>query len=234
MLKQNSKAGSLNRLIEIPAPPKMLFDTKAEFEKHIRCIYDNYGTAGRAFIDIFSRQNRIEKAEEIRNRYISLLQDKAATKQVSSAALILTADELASEWIFQDDQKLTVDDVLPFLRSDIEVNTNIRAHQMIMDWITANSGRFGNQDNRWGKFNHHDGKATCDIIYEQLSKYLRKNKLSIESYVKWAKTTKNIYYDKDGHTAVKVRFKGPDGEELRPRCICIYYEESESNEEIKE
>ena len=231
MLKRNSKAGSLNRLIEIPAPDRMLFTKKKEYTAHIKNIVENYGVAGRAFIDCFARKGRVEKAGRIFSQYVEELENKAANKQVSSAALILTADELASEYVFKDKIKLKVDDILPFLRTDVEVNTNVRAHEMIIDWITANSGKFANKDNRWGKFNSHDGRPTCDIIYEQLSEYLQKKNLSIESYMKWAKTAGHIYCDKDGHTKVKVWFDGPNGERTRPRCVCVYYEDTNPSDD---
>jgi hypothetical protein len=55
-----------------------------------------------------------------------------------AAALILTADQLATDWIFSDDMHLTIEEIKPFLLSKGQVSANERAYDFICDWVRQN------------------------------------------------------------------------------------------------
>lgn len=85
-------------------------------------------------------QERVQKLQEA-------MQDTLKTgdtmdKQTASAALILAADRLAEEWIFQDGIFLQPEDISKYLVSKEAVNQNARALQYLYDFININQSRF--------------------------------------------------------------------------------------------
>jgi hypothetical protein len=59
-----------------------------------------------------------------------------------AAAVIITADWLATQWIFQDGQALTVADLSKFLASRASVSSGSRGYQYMCDWVAQNSNKF--------------------------------------------------------------------------------------------
>ena len=71
-----------------------------------------------------------------------------------AGAVLLTADTLATEWIFQDGKALTIEDISDYLQTKTEVDINERAYNYICETIAANSNRFNpaNENGEiWGK-----------------------------------------------------------------------------------
>ena len=59
-----------------------------------------------------------------------------------AAAIILTADALATKWIFSDKNALKVEDIEKFLHSRESVDVNLRAYEYLKDIVAANHYRF--------------------------------------------------------------------------------------------
>lgn len=72
-------------------------------------------------------------------------------KQTASAALILAADRLTEELIFQDGILLRPEDIQPYLVSKETVNQNGRALQYLYDFININQSRFSQDADRQGE-----------------------------------------------------------------------------------
>jgi hypothetical protein len=64
-----------------------------------------------------------------------------------AAAAVITADQLATEWIFKDDNALTVEDIRIFLASREAVSAGRRAYDWLCGWVSANSTRFYSNNN---------------------------------------------------------------------------------------
>ena len=117
-----------------------LFD---EPKKTATCLYANYGFAGREFVEHLMEDGVIERVQKLQEGLQEALKTgDTMDKQTASAALILAADRLAEEWIFQDSVLLQPDDIRPYLVSKETVNQNARALQYLYDFININQGRF--------------------------------------------------------------------------------------------
>lgn len=76
---------------------------------------------------------------EVHERVYQELQGTGATdKQILTASILLTAETLTEEWLFKDGRALTVDDLKPFLLTQVQADTNVRAYNWLMDWIVQN------------------------------------------------------------------------------------------------
>ena len=226
---ERSLAGSVNRVIEIEAPAHVFWNDPPRLMRHLGTLRKNHGVAGRLFVEKLREEKNAEYAREIFHGYYEELSGMATGKQAESAAVLLTADRLAAEWVFGDALMLTAEDIRPFVRADREVSTNERAHQLILEWVATNGGKFSYGGfNKWGRFGHRDGQETVEIVRSVLNDFLRRAGFSDRSYLSWARKTGKLYTDpKDpGHNDVAGNFNG-----VRVRFVCIYGDGWEEDDE---
>ncbi len=131
-------AGALNRVIEVEcqAENKVVEDGHRTAE----VLKLNYGYAGKLFVEKLCEPDVMEAA---RKRYSELFEaytrEDAADKQSHSAALITLADELATEWIFQDGQNIKVSELSGFLKSKNAISAAERGYAYMCDWVAQNA-----------------------------------------------------------------------------------------------
>lgn len=133
-----SGGGAMNRIIEIECRDKLFADAPGLLDR----IRENYGHAGKLFMGFLSTESAKEKAMELYRHFYKALGTSSTEKQTMAAASILTADTLATEWIFQDDRALTVADVDKYLRTRETVDAGARGYEYVHDYYVTNSARF--------------------------------------------------------------------------------------------
>lgn len=201
LIESNTAAGAANRTIEISCRNIKLFTNNCIGNGKAMAAFleRNYGFAGRDFVERLQEGGNMDKMREIQNRLteeISAFGD-ITDKQSASAALILTADWLAEEWIFRDGVRLQVEDIAPFLITKTKMDLNRRALEFLHDQVAMNPVRFDPQRameksvELWG-----DSDA--------------------DSFLAWARQNGVIRIGKDGKNAPKHRILGKD-----TRCIWL-------------
>ena len=143
--QESSGAGAINRVIEIEcrANDKIVKDGHGVAGS----VKRNYGFAGREFVDRLHENGQLDRARELYSAaFRELSANDTTEKQAMAAAMILVADTLATEWIFQDGGSLTVSDIACFLQSKASVNVNQRAYAYLCDWVTQNANKFRSAD----------------------------------------------------------------------------------------
>lgn len=145
-----SGGGAVNRILEIECTER-LFDNPRTVANEIK---GNYGFAGKKFIESLQRSGEMEHAKSLYDRiYTEVKTDDIMEKQAGAAALILTADELSTQWIFKDGQALTPGILREFLKSREVVDVNQRAYDFLCDYVAQNYNRFCGQSSDhevWG------------------------------------------------------------------------------------
>lgn len=134
----NSGGGTRNRVIEIECTSKIV----DKGNETVNFIKQNYGLAGREFLEHI-------KEYDIQKEYISLMNQliansKTTEKQAMSLALILLADKITSEKMFND-EPLKISDVVEYLKDDADVDVSVRAFSFITDWFTINQQCFSGE-----------------------------------------------------------------------------------------
>ena len=135
-------AGAVNRVIDIECTA----GTVAIKDGHrvANALKRNYGWAGQLFVEkLYSSEKIRDQVREIyQDIFRELCQGDSTEKQAMAASAILTADLLATEWIFKDDANLTVEEIKSFLASKEAVSAGNRAYDWLCDWVSANSNHF--------------------------------------------------------------------------------------------
>jgi hypothetical protein len=138
-----SGGGAVNRIIEIECKEKLFNDIPAVAD----IIRKNYGHAGRIFVMLLRNEAAREEVERIYKEFYNSFGTGATEKQSMAAAAILTADALATKWIFCDNRAMKVSDIEKHLQTKDSIDTGLRGYEFLRDMVTANHYKFATKGN---------------------------------------------------------------------------------------
>lgn len=137
-----SGAGAINRVIDIECTA----DTKVVSNGACiaNAVRENHGFAGRIFVERLYESEAVQSM--VRDIYNDNRQDLikrgVTEKQAMAGSAILTADQLATHWIFKDENALTEEDMLPYLARNEQASLGAAAYDYLCDWVAANTNHF--------------------------------------------------------------------------------------------
>ena len=137
-------------------------------------------------------------------------------------AVILAADTLATEWFFKDDYQLTIEDILPYLKTESDINRCEKAHESIRTWIITNPQKFDiSQDGFYGRYVEGTKSSTYyAFVQYQFEKLAQELGFSSKDYLNWAKDHGYLLTDSDRKRLTKKVKMGNSNE----ACYCIVLE----------
>ena len=219
----SSGGGAVNRVIEIECNSDKFFQNPREF---CRAIQANYGHAGKMFVEKLTEDNNIEMVRGMYERYIKKLEDttEATDKQIASAAAILTADELAEQWIFMDNIRVAVNDMKPFLQTRDMLNVNKRGYEYLREEVIANYNNFStNATECWGTV-----KDGCIyILKNRFNAILSDGDFNPQATLSWMARNGKVAKTSSGRRDTLLRINGGV-----TRCVCIYQDDSDNFTDI--
>lgn len=211
----NSGGGAVNRIIEFECAEKVYSDLVGI----CAIINQNYGFAGREFVEYLQTENAIERVNALQKEfYRELLKSDSTDKQAASASAILAADYIATELIFKDGNNLTVDDMAKIMTKKDEVNVNTRAYDYIIELVARNPNKFKTNDfgeyqgEVWGKI---DGNQIY-IIKSVFDQEMQNAGFNSTAFLAWAKRMELLNTTKKRHTIVSRIVGTPTN------CVCIF------------
>ena len=223
-----SKAGAMNRVIEIECDGPTMPDAKSVH----RAISTNYGFAGKKFVEAISEKAVMDKIENSQQEMFDKLSIVGTDKQALSASILLVADHAAERIIFQDGIRLTMDDVLPYLRTHDDIDVGKRSHEYLIEWIAENRSAFivnGDMEDFRSRvvFGCIDADSsgnvkTVWIINKAFIAAMNDANLNADSYLSWAKG-QNLIRCKGKEKKIMKRIPGIG---ITARCVCLDFESS--------
>ena len=216
LTNSSSGGGAVNRVIDLECTSTVVIKDAPRIANTLK---QNYGHAGELFISkLYGNEAIIAQTKEIYQDYFQqLCQGESTEKQAMAAAAILTADFLATAWIFKDDRELTVSEVSEFLASKASVSAGNRAYEFLCDWVAANPNHFyGGVEIPTGEvYGKLDGD-TAYIIRGVFDKVIRDAGFSTTATLSYLKTNKLIETRSDkGYTKTTRIGK------TTPQCIWL-------------
>lgn len=135
-----SGGGAVNRVIDCECTTKLFADPHWAANS----FRENFGWMGEKWVEWLMIDGNLDLVKTTYKGFYRVITDKKVTteKQASAAALILTADSLATEAFFDDGEALTLEEVEPFLTSTHEVDQNKRAYEYILEMVAMNDFHF--------------------------------------------------------------------------------------------
>lgn len=185
---ETMRGGAINRIIDVRMAQGDIFENGNAV---VEVLKDNYGFAGEMFVELV-KALKTEKLVEIRKNFEKQIKEEAKRqrsvkedKQILPLSLILTADKLATDYIFQDGIYLDLPLMVSMLKDINEVSEGLRAYNNIMDYVKMNSSRFvevNNNGEYWGFIK--DGYV--NIIPTVLKNIANKENFSVKGFCEWA------------------------------------------------
>lgn len=204
------QGGAINRIIEVECGEKVFDDPG----KTAEIVKKNYGFAGRRFVEIV-KEIGIGQIRSIQDKFKrELLSMEKMEKQALSLSIVLTADKIATEYIFKDKHNITVKEAEKLLTDREMVSDNVRCYDYIQDKVAMNSIRFDPQANieQWGVL--EDGYA---IFYNRaFDELCRNGGFSKTSFLSWASRNNLIMSDSKGNPTKQKKISGKNN-----RCVWL-------------
>lgn len=217
-----SKEGVKNRVIEINEDDAIVEDGN----ETVQFIQENYGFAGRDFLEIIENKEELEKIQQhFVNELSKIMEYK---KQINAFSIIMTADYIVSEKIFKDNP-ITLEEVKPYIRTDSDETE--RYINLIIDIANANINNFYDINNNfpssgqvWGKLEKTtDGKGVVmyyDFIPNKLYEILNENNINWNGIKRKMADKGYIVKSSEGKYQVSVRM--PNGNQKMIKVKNIY------------
>ncbi len=176
-----SQGGAINRILEIECGEKVYQDP----QKTAEIIKQNYGFAGHEFVQAL-KDIGMEKVMEIQQEIQRQIHDdEKMQKQSISLSIVLTADRIATDYLFQDGQYISLDEAKTVLMDRNELSDNERCYQYILGEIVINGSKFDpmtQTNEKWGVI--ENGYA---IIYNNVFESIcSKGGFSKKAFLSWA------------------------------------------------
>lgn len=215
IISDTAQGGAINRVIEVTTEMSKIFPdghAAAEFFK------GHYGHAGRRFVDAI-KDAGIDKVKEMQRYYEKMLmEDKdRLQKQCISMSLILTADTLASGYIFEDSNALTTEDVAKFIKKESDISEDEKCLEYLYGKIVENQGRFVTDESSsaypevWGRISERENRVY--IIQSTFERIIRDAGYSPKSFSRWADAKGLIKHEKNrNYRSVRII---PGGKPIR-------------------
>lgn len=212
-----SQGGAYNRVLEVEAGDHIFPDP----QRTVEILKKNYGFAGKDFVESVKQIGIPEVRRLQKESQKQIFSDEKMQKQSISLSIILTADKIATDYLFKDRQYISLDEAKKVLIDRNELSDNERCYQFIMDKVAMNSSRFDMTERieKWGTI--EDGYI---IFYNQaLEELCNGTGFSKKSFLSWAVKRGIVLPDSAGKSS---RQKKVNGKNMR----CVYIKIPDGNE----
>lgn len=180
-----TQGGAINRILEVECGNN-IFDNPHETAEILK---KNFGFAGKEFVQIVKDMGE-DAIRQMHKGFLDQMQDdEKMQKQALAISIILTADKIATDALFEDGQYISIDAAKSVLIDRNELSDNERAYQFVLSEIDVNQAKFGTKDKdadtieHWGKI--ENGWAT--IYNNVFDGMMKRGGFSRKGFLNWAK-----------------------------------------------
>ena len=168
--KGASGGGVKNRVIEVECDNKIIQDGNHT----ANLVKANYGHAGKAFIAYLSHLIETDKQsiiDDYKTLFKGIIEATDTTdKQALSMALMLLADKMACECVFND-TPLTIEQVNQYVVPESAVRVEDRAYDELVSLISRNVNKFNEFSvDAWGRIAENVATINKQVLEQELNK----------------------------------------------------------------
>lgn len=218
---EHMKGGAVNRILDFEMEPTELFkDIKGNAVCKI--IDANYGFAGKEFIQAVLDMG-FEEVAKIQQEYYSQIETlsdgKKEEKQMLPLSVLLTADKIATDYLFKDGIYMSAEELVGQLKDREDVSEYARAFEWIKSELAVQCNHFIRDDDQdyvsgelWGKV---EGDYT--FIYKSaFDRICEQGNISPKGFLSWA-NARGVLDKTEGHFTRPKKI----GDNPVQRCVCL-------------
>lgn len=180
-----SQGGAINRILELECGERVYQNPQLTAD----ILKKHYGFAGKDFVEVVKKlgTDAIRKIQaDIQEQ---LQDDEKMQKQSISLSIVLTADRIVTDYLFQDRQYIPLEEAKKVLISRDELSENERAYDFILSEVEVNINKF-KPDSFTGDYKGEvwgcveNGYAI--ILNNAFTRICEKGNFSGKSFLSWA------------------------------------------------
>jgi hypothetical protein len=204
---ETMKGGAINRILDFEMQDGYIFENGNAV---VEILKDNYGFAGIMFVD-FVRDLGVEYISKMRKDFEAQIKEEAKKqgsekeeKQILPMSLLLTADKLATDYIFDDGIYLDLPTMVSQLKDVNEVSEGQRAYDTLIDYTNIYQGKFSSDNEykpeSWGFVK--DGYL--NIIPSIMRKIAKDENFSVKAFCSWADQKKLLKRNDKSQNKIRI------------------------------
>lgn len=214
------RGGAINRILDFEMDDGSIF---ANGNKVVEIINSNYGFAGEKFIDAV-KDLGFEEIRRLQEEFLAQINARAEflgvqkeEKQTIPLSVILTADKVATDYIFKDGHYIDLNRCVDALKNKGDVSENRRAYDFIMSEVAVNMNKFTPDEfgeyrgECWGII--EDGYAI--VLTNAFNRICERGNFSNKAFLTWA-AKNNLILQSGGKNTKNKRFG-----KANPRCVWL-------------
>lgn len=186
---ETMRGGAINRVFDVEMAGGDIFENGNQI---VETIKENYGYAGYLFVEIV-KSIGVETISKMRKDFEKQIKAKMQEqqsikeeKQILPLSIILTADKLATDYIFKDGIYLDLATMVSQLKDVEDVSEGKRAYETILDYSYMFKSKFSETEytpESWGFI--RDGYIY--ITPSAMRKIAQEQNFSVKAFCSWAK-----------------------------------------------
>jgi hypothetical protein len=220
LVTETMQGGAVNRIIDVECEDTNMFPNGNEV---VGILKANYGFIGREFLDAVNQIgfDRIrEWQKQAYDAIVKRAKDQGVEKeekQILPMSILLTADRIATEYIFEDGIYLDFNTCVDLLKNKGEVSENERAYDFIMNEVGMSITKFvpdptgQYKGDVWGVI--EEGYVV--INKNVFDTFCKKGNFASSSFLSWADKKELLKHEKGRNTKQKRLINSP------VRCIFL-------------
>lgn len=231
---EHMKGGAVNRILDFEMEPVDLFQ-KIKGNAVCKVIDNNYGFAGKEFIQAVLDLG-LDEVAKIQQEFYSRIETLSAgtkeEKQMLPLSVLLTADKIATDYLFKDGIYMSTEDLVNQLKDREDVSEYARAYEWIKSELSVQCNHFIRLKNQeevsgelWGKV---EGGYTY-IYKSAFDRMCEQGNISPRGFLSWAKSRDLIRTDTN-HFTKNARV----GNNPSNKCVCLKTEDPDEFMEADE
>ena len=196
-----NQGGAMNRILEVEARNNIFSDP----QRTASIVKANFGHAGKIFVETVRDVGPDRILEQYKKHLARVYDNEKMQKQSISLAVVLTADQLVDEYIFQDGNTINVDEARTVLMDHEELSDAQRCYHFVCDKIAMNGQRFDDTTSceKWGFIE----SGIAYLHSQALQDLCDQGDFSMRSFLSWARTNGKVEFARDGKST-KLKRRG--------------------------
>jgi len=221
LITETMQGGAVNRIIDVEMQEGYIFPNGNEV---VELIKQNYGFGGQEFIKVVEDIG-IAEIKQIQKDFLDKINAmtkeqgvEKEEKQTMPMSVLLAADKIATDYIFQDGEYLDFETCVNLLKNKGEVSENERAYEFILSEVSINISKF-----KPDKFGDYKGEVwglidngCVYILNNAFNRICDKGNFSRRAFLSWATKRDLVERDSQGKSAKQKKINGSNS-----RCVWL-------------
>lgn len=231
LVTETMQGGAVNRIVDVEMSDGYIFE---DGNYVVETLKKHYGFCGKEFIEQV-QEIGTKQIQEIQHTFIEKINHRAKElgvekeeKQTLPMSILLTADKIATDYLFQDGIYMDFNTCVDLLKNKGEVSENERAYEFVLSEVAINISKFKPDDRGeykgevWGCIEN----GYVIILNNAFNRICERGNFSSRAFLSWAAKRDLLDRGKSGKNSKTKRINGSIS-----RCIFLKLDDEKTDKD---